>query len=688
MKPIMKNHLLCLLAAVGVVFLGGCKKSESSGKKSSLTFSQDQEFNLTFEAEATSQNIFFTADGIWMVQDENGLEADKRWYSVTPTHGAGGETFVELSIPENTDMDKDRTAVFSIICGADKQLFTILQYSRNSAESKHVYFADEKFKSYCVENFDTDGDGRISKEEAAAITEIDCQEREITSLEGIKYMTALTTLNCRYNSIDGSLDLSGLKNLKTVNADHNFYSRLDLSGCSALETLVANDNYGYNEQSKMVFTLAEVDLTGCAALKKVSLQDNAITTLSLKDSPELEEINMSMNQLQSIDLSKCAKLKIVHIRSNNFNSAVDLSHCPELTYLGAWEANLTGLNVSGCNKLVQLIAYRNTGLKSIDVSSCSALTELNLYETGITAVDVRNNVNLVKLNLGFTGGLTDIDLSANSKLTELNLQENKLTSLDVSSCKALTTLKAENNSLTSVNLAGCSALTKLYLYNNKLTSVDLTSCKSLGSLAIYTNSLTSLDVTPCAAEMYFLDCKENAIKELKVNGLSKLGTLDASTNAISSLDLTSCKALEEVLLSKNQLAELKVKGLDKMSVCEFQNNKLKRLDLRGCVAIDELHISDNADLAYVSFYGCTALRYVDCRRTSVSTLDFSGNEKMNFLFATECPLLKTIYIRPGANYSSLGFDEATTKVFEKDPESYSDVKTDNWGDEDIDPWGK
>lgn len=48
MKPIMKNHLLCLLAAVGVVFLGGCKKSESSGKKSSLTFSQDQEFNLTF----------------------------------------------------------------------------------------------------------------------------------------------------------------------------------------------------------------------------------------------------------------------------------------------------------------------------------------------------------------------------------------------------------------------------------------------------------------------------------------------------------------------------------------------------------------------------------------------------------------------------------------------------------------
>ena len=126
----------------------------------------------------------------------------------------------------------------------------------------------------------------------------------------------------------------------------------------------------------------------------------------------------------------------------------------------------------------------------------------------------------------------------------------------------------------------------------------------------------------------------------------------------------------------------------KMSVCEFQNNKLKRLDLRGCVAIDELHISDNADLAYVSFYGCTALRYVDCRRTSVSTLDFSGNEKMNFLFATECPLLKTIYIRAGANYSSLAFDEATTKVFEKDPESYSDVKTDNWGDEDIDPWGK
>lgn len=52
------------------------------------------------------------------------------------------------------------------------------------------------------------------------------------------------------------------------------------------------------------------------------------------------------------------------------------------------------------------------------------------------------------------------------------------------------------------------------------------------------------------------------------------------------------------------------------------------------------------------------------------------------------PAVEDHIIRAGANYSSLAFDEATTKVFEKDPESYSDVKTDNWGDEDIDPWGK
>ncbi len=680
-----KTHL-CAFVAVILALVGCSKESGNKDKHSALTFSQDQEFNFTYEADATDENIFFTAEDIWMVSKDEAEGEDYSWFTLEPEFGKAGAAFFTLTVSENAESDEDRRASFTVNCGKDKQTFTILQYARNSAASKNVYFADNAFKAYCVANFDTDGDTRISKEEAAQITEIDCSEMEITSLEGIQNMTALTTLNCRYNSIAGELNLSGLKNLKTLYADHNLISKIDVSGCSSLETLWSYDNYAYDDDSRMYFSLNEINLKGCSALKYVKLADNAIKTIDFSDSPELEELDVTLNSLTSINVSNCSKLRLASIRGNKFNSAVDFSHCSEMTYLNASEAELTGLNVSGCSKMVQLIAYRNTGIKTMDVTACTELTELNLYETGITAIDVKNNTKLTKLNLGYTGGLTAIDVSACTKLVELNLQENLIGTLDVSACPELSILKAEDNALTSVNLSGCKSLSKLYLYNNKLTSVDLSSCTNLGSLAIYQNSLTSLDVNCCASTMYFLDCKENALAELNCDKLTQLTSLDASSNVLTSLDLRNCKELTEAYLNDNKLASLKIKGLDKLATCEFQNNNLERIDLRGCTAISELHIQKNENLAYVSFYGCTALNYVDCRNTSVSTLDFSNNGSMNFLFATDCPKLHNIYIKTGANYSSLEYDETQVEVLQKDPSDYNDVDGDNWGDDDVDPW--
>ena len=682
----MSKIHLCAFAAVILAFIGCSKESGNKDKHSALTFSQNQEFNFTYEADANDENVFFTAEDIWLVSKDEAEGVDYSWFTLEPEFGKAGAAFFTLTVSENAESTEDRSASFTVYCGNDKQTFTILQYARNSAASKYVYFSDSAFKSYCVANFDTDGDTKISKEEAAQITEIDCEEMEITSLEGIQNMTALESLNCRYNSISGELNLSGLKNLKTLYADHNLLAKIDLSGCSSLETLWSYDNYAYDDNSRMYFSLEEVNLEGCSALKYVKLADNAIKSLDFSDSPELEELDVTLNKLTSINVSNCSKLRQASIRGNKFNSAVDFSHCSELTYLNAAEAELTGLNVSGCTNLIQFIAYRNTGIKVMDVTSCTKLTELNLYETGITAIDVKNNTELTKLNLGFTGGLTSIDVSACSKLTELNLQENLLETLDVSGCPELSTLKAEDNVLTYVNLNGCKSMSKLYLYNNRLNSVDLSSCVNLGSLAIYKNSLTSLDVNPCAEKMYFLDCKENELTELKCDKLTHLNSLDASTNALTSLDLRACKELTEAYLNSNQLSSLKIKGLDQLATCEFQSNKLERLDLRGCSAISELHIQQNADLAYVSFHECTALNYVDCRKTSVSTLDFSNNASMNFLFATDCPKLHNIYIRTGSNYSSLEYDETQVEVLQKDPTDYNDVDGDNWGDDDVDPW--
>lgn len=679
-----------LLSSLVLCIAAGCgdKVKPEPEKKQSLTFEEGQLFNFEFESDANSTEIVFSAKEIWMTQKEMEAGVDDSWYDISPEYGQPGENVsVVLSVKENTDDDSsDRVGVFKILCGSSEQTFVVLQYSRNSQNSDYVYIKDENFRKYCIDNFDTDSDGKLSKEEALNVTEISCSDQDIKSLDGIQFFKSLEVLNCRYNSIEGELNLSGLTSLKELTADHNLYSKLDVSGCSALVSLVANDNYYSDAQSlSLVFPLKEINLKGCTSLKYIKLQDNGIEVLDLADCSELEELDASYNALTWLNISNCKKLRLVGIRTNKLNSKLDFSHCSELTYLGAWEAELTGLNVSGCTKLVQLIAYRNPDLTTVNVNACPALAELNLYETGITEIDVKNNPELVKLNLGYTGGLTSIDLSNNTKLVELNLQENKLTTLDVSACKQLQVLKAEYNELSSVNLNGCTELSKLYLYNNKLESIDLTTNVKLGSLAIYENLLSSLDVTPCASSLYFLDCKGNGMEELKLGQMPLLNTLDASLNHIKSLDLRACPELTEVLLGNNDLTELKVSGLDKMSVCEFQNNELTRLDLRGCSAIDELHIPNNK-LAYISFYECTALRYVDCRQNSMTTLDFSNNSKMAFLFAGTNPQLHTIYVQEGSNYSSLDCDETAT-IYQKAPSNYDNVGGgDNWGDDDVNPW--
>ncbi len=677
-----------LLLSCLALFLFGCGKKDDPNTKGNqvLTFEEGQVFDFEFEADATSEQIKFSAKEIWMVQKETEDGADDSWYELSPEYGQPeDDVTVVLSVKENTsEGTADRVGVFKLLCGDSQQTFVVQQYARNSQSSNYVYLKDENFRNYCLANFDTNSDGKLSKEEALAVTEISCANLDIKSLDGIQYFKSLEVLNCRYNSIEGELNLSGLTTLKELTADHNLYSKLDVSDCSALVSLVANDNYS-DAQSSLEFSLKEVNLKGCTALKYIKLQDNALESLDLSDCAELEELDASYNELTQINLTNCKKLRLASVRTNHLNSVLDLSNCSELTYLGAWEAELTGLNVDGCTKLVQLIAYRNPNLKTVSLDACTALTELNLYETGITEIDVHNNPELVKLNLGYTGGLSSIDLSNNTKVVELNLQENKLAALDVSPCKNLTVLKAEDNELTSINLKGCTELSQLYLYNNQLESVDLSTNTKLGSIAIQENLLTSLDVTACASSLYFLDCKTNNIAELKFGAMPLLNTLDATHNHITSLDLRSCPELAEVLLGNNELTDLKVRGLNKMTVCEFQNNKLTRLDLRGCTAIDELHIPNN-QLAYVSFRECTALRYVDCRQNKMTTLDFSNNSNMAFLFAGTNPQLHTIYVQEGSSYSTLDCDETAT-VYQKAPSEYDVVGGgDNWGDEDVNPW--
>ena len=98
----------------------------------------------------------------------------------------------------------------------------------------YVTFTDKNFENYCLENFDTDKNGYISKEEAAAVISIEYKfpsaEKVISSLNGIEYFVNLESLICEHSPVHilngtatglSNLDLSQNTKLRMINVYGN-----------------------------------------------------------------------------------------------------------------------------------------------------------------------------------------------------------------------------------------------------------------------------------------------------------------------------------------------------------------------------------------------------------------------------------------------------------------------------------
>ncbi len=104
--------------------------------------------------------------------------------------------------------------------------------------SPNIIFADTKVKEICVANWDINGDGELSKEEAAVVTNLGTVfkgNKSITSFEELQYFTGLTAI---WN--DAFYNCSGLTSVTIPNSVTNigedaFY------GCSGLGKVIVPD---------------------------------------------------------------------------------------------------------------------------------------------------------------------------------------------------------------------------------------------------------------------------------------------------------------------------------------------------------------------------------------------------------------------------------------------------------------
>ncbi len=165
------------------------------------------------------------------------------------------------------------------------------------------------------------------------------------SVEGIQYLTGLTTLNLYYNNLR-EIDLSKNTALTNLYLSNNNLREIDLSKNTALTNLHLSNN-----------NLREIDLSKNTALTSLYLSNNNLSAINLNKNKVLTELVMSDNNLREINLSKNIDLTWLTLINNNL-SEVDLSKNTALTNLYLSNNNLSEVDLS-----------KNTALIVIDLGN-------------------------------------------------------------------------------------------------------------------------------------------------------------------------------------------------------------------------------------------------------------------------------------------------------------------------------
>ena len=265
-------------------------------------------------------------------------------------------------------------------------------------------FPDDTFRAYISNLTGVPEGDMLNEEKLQSVKSINVNQKGISSLQGIEYFTALTSLDCFYNQ------------LTSLNVSHN------------------------------------------TVLKELRCQSNRLTNLDVSKNTTLTWLDCSCNQLTTLDVSHNTALEELVCESNQLTN-LDVSHNTVLEELVCESNQLTSLDVSHNTALISLIC-RSNQLTSLDVSHNTALIYLYCESNQLTNLDISNNAKLSHLWCNYNH-LTNLDVSNNIRLLYLWCNDNQIKTLDVSNNTLLRSIGCQHNQLMNINLINCVNLTQV-----------------------------------------------------------------------------------------------------------------------------------------------------------------------------------------------------------------------------------
>ena len=429
-----------------------------------------------------------------------------------------------------------------------------------------------------------------------ALENLYCQECNLSSLDGLQYLSNLVRVNCMGNKFS-SFTLSNKSSL----------THLYLQDMPTLATVTVINNPA----------LFHLDCSNCTALTNLNASNNNLTNLFVTGSRAIRELRCFSNaQLKSIlGLDNCVALTYIDCEDCAITTLTGLQNANNITWIAARNNMLTSFSITEKSKL-----------KTLKVSGNPSLTSLYCYMNALTTLQVEGCTSLGILSsyenpeLATITGLADC-----TKLTKLFVKSCAFSSLDLSGKNKLTTLDCGSNNLTSLNLTGCSALTDMMCDNNSDLSAitGLASCQAISVL-----NCNNCDFTDLSA----------------VNGMGNISLLSASGNRLTSLEVTNKSSLKTILVQNNPT----------LTTLNCFYNDLTMLNITGCTGLTHLRCYNNENLSsIIGLYSSRGLIYLDCEDCAITTLNniqnmtelqklLVSNNRLTQLDVTGCTTLNMI----------------------------------------------
>lgn len=228
--------------------------------------------------------------------------------------------------------------------------------------------------------------------------------------------------------------------LDTYNSNYN--SSEDHATIEQIKTNLSNITE-LSCESRQISSIEGIQfLTG---LEKLNLSDNNIFSINLSNNINLKELNISKNDLKKIDLSKNVKLKVLNLQQTSLK-AIDLSKNVNLITLNLAQTKFS-VESSTVTDIREIAVGEKTKFKEYIVTPSNIKQKLRYKSSNpeVATVDENGNISAIKEGTTTIVLISDID---GTSATSYEKNRIKITKKDVQTNLSIGSTSNENSEVT------------------------------------------------------------------------------------------------------------------------------------------------------------------------------------------------------------------------------------------------